>query len=358
MRRRRSNGLIDERADELGAKRVRVRRRSSGPATRFGSPTKRSRKRRGSADGSPICWSIPPDAAGFLRGRWTSRRKSARAKDVAYFAHYEGFAEPDHGAGGVIIGRLESGWSWRIPLPGRLSVSVVLNKDERGAARHDAGATGSDRQRPGACGGGRGKGVAAVTSSPLTPIPARVRSRSWAGLGDHAAALGFVDPMLSPTMWLALRSAELLAERLDDLPAYSREMRKLREASMELIQYDGRMSRCFTPGVASKRRYSGRIGGAARFSSISGCACMACGATTTSASARACCISWLGAGSWRADLAVLGEPRRRDRVKISATCADHVHARHRLAERSIPDNLTPKPACQRKPSGVARSEFE
>src|ERR1700683_2065154 len=54
-------------------------------------------------------------------------------KDVAYFAHYEGFIErPPRGQ--VVIGRLDhAGWSWRIPLRDCLSVGIVLNKDEAAA---------------------------------------------------------------------------------------------------------------------------------------------------------------------------------------------------------------------------------
>ena len=74
-------------------------------------------------------------------------------------------------------------------------------------------------------------------------------------------AFGFVDPMLSPGMWLALRSAELLAEKLDDLPAYTREMRKLIKAWMELIEYfyDGRMFAMYHTGSHFEQAYPGKI---------------------------------------------------------------------------------------------------
>ncbi len=48
-------------------------------------------------------------------------------KDLALFAHMEGVGliEP----GNVHTDILESGWSWRIPLPGRVSVGLVMNAD-------------------------------------------------------------------------------------------------------------------------------------------------------------------------------------------------------------------------------------
>ncbi len=74
-------------------------------------------------------------------------------------------------------------------------------------------------------------------------------------------AFGFVDPMLSPGMYLALQSAELLTEHLDDLPAYSREMRKQIKAWMKLIQYfyDGRIFAMYHAGMAFERVFPGRI---------------------------------------------------------------------------------------------------
>src|SRR2546430_15265517 len=88
--------------------------------------------------------------------------------------------------------------------------------------------------------------VATYTNYQL--VSARGFGPGWVMTGD---ALGFVDPMLSPGMWLALRSAELLTERLDNLPSYSREMRKLIKAWMELVQYfyDGQMFAMYYTGT-------------------------------------------------------------------------------------------------------------
>ena len=89
-------------------------------------------------------------------------------------------------------------------------------------------------------------------------VSERGHGPGWVLAGD---AFGFVDPMLSPGVYLALHSAELLTELLDDLPAYSREMRKLIKAWMVLIQffYDGRIFAMYRAGMAFERMFPGRI---------------------------------------------------------------------------------------------------
>jgi flavin-dependent dehydrogenase len=205
-------------------------------------------------------------------------------KDVAYFAHYEGFAEnKPHGQ--VIIGRLAAGWCWRIPLPGRLSVGVVMNKD----AAALLGATPAERLEAvisrdpvlAAAGKNRRRLTEVVTYTNYQLISARGDGPGWAMAGD---AFGFVDPMLSPGMHLALHSAELLSENLDDLAAYSKEMRKLIRAWMGLIEYfyDGRIFSMYKSGTRFEQAFPGRITDALHDFFNGKVACMAAGATTAS----------------------------------------------------------------------------
>jgi flavin-dependent dehydrogenase len=97
-------------------------------------------------------------------------------------------------------------------------------------------------------------------------------------------AFGFVDPMLSPGMWLALRSAELLSENLDNLGAYTSEMRKLIKSWMALIEYfyDGRIFSMYKVGAYFEKKYPGKVSDAMHNFFNSKIACMASGATTTS----------------------------------------------------------------------------
>ena len=112
-------------------------------------------------------------------------------------------------------------------------------------------------------------------------VSERGHGPGWAMIGD---AFGFVDPMLSPGVYLALHSAELLAENLDNLAAYSREMRKLIRAWMGLIQYfyDGRIFAMYQSGMKFERKFPGRITDALHVFFNGKVACMASGATITS----------------------------------------------------------------------------
>jgi flavin-dependent dehydrogenase len=180
-------------------------------------------------------------------------------KDVAHFAHFEGCAWDDE-PGQVVITRLRAGWSWCIPLRDRLSVGIVVGREEAGRL----GSTPVERlersiaQEPRLSAiVGRGRRVTSVaTYSNYQIISRRGHGPGWAMVGD---AFGFVDPMLSPGVYLALRSAELVADALaplarrprDASPAelasalapYAATQAAMLTAWMELVGYlyDGRM---------------------------------------------------------------------------------------------------------------------
>jgi flavin-dependent dehydrogenase len=135
-------------------------------------------------------------------------------KDVAHFAHFENFRweEPP---GQVLIARGGAGWSWCIPLQDRLSVGIVLGQEDAAAL----GRTPEERLQQGIAkdswlsrvvgDGKRMTGVATYANYQL--ISQRGFGPGWVMVGD---AFGFVDPMLSPGVFLALRSAELIADAL------------------------------------------------------------------------------------------------------------------------------------------------
>jgi flavin-dependent dehydrogenase len=279
------DNLFDQRADELGVKRVKTRAKIE----RVGVDGLRLAEETLSQ--APWLQGRQPDLIVDSTGR---TRLFAHAleipaevgprKDVSYFAHYEGFAENEP-RGQVIIGRLAAGWSWRIPLPGRLSVGVVMNKD----AAAPLGATPAERLEAvirrdpvlAAAGKNRRRLTEVVTYTNYQLVSARGCGPGWAMTGD---AFGFVDPMLSPGMHLALHSAELLSENLDNLAAYSKEMRKLIRAWMGLIEYfyDGRIFAMYQSGMAFERKFPGRLTDALHVFFNGKVACMAAGATTAS----------------------------------------------------------------------------
>src|SRR5258708_3020025 len=254
--------LFDERAVELGARRVQVRAK----VERVGQ----NGLRLADETLAQALWlhgrqpDLLVDSTG--RSRLFARTLDLPAevgprKDVAYFAHYEGFEEC-RPRGQVIIGRLAAGWCWRIPLRDRLSVGVVMNKDD--AAQ--LGATPEERLQA-ALAPGPVLSAAGARRRRLTEVPTYTNYQlvsktghgpGWVMTGD---ALGFVDPMLSPGRWLALRSAELLSERLDDLAAYSGEMRKLIKAWMALVEYfyNGCMFAMYHTGMVIESQYPYKI---------------------------------------------------------------------------------------------------
>lgn len=175
-------------------------------------------------------------------------------KDTALFAHVDR-AQLDH-AGHVHTTRLDHGWSWRIPLPGRVSLGMVIGAEHLpkfGAtkeARYDhllkqdsvLRAVASDAQR-------------------LTPVmeyvnyqlvSERMVGDGWALLGDTA---GFIDPVFSSGLFLGMQGAWLLAEAIrDGSPAafqrYQREATHHLETWHEIVDYfySGRLFTCFKVG--------------------------------------------------------------------------------------------------------------
>lgn len=228
-------------------------------------------------------------------------------KDAAYFAHYDGFVD-EGPAGQVLITRLEVGWSWRIPLPGRLSVGVVINRDE--AAR--LGRTPEERLEAAiardailrAAGPDRERITNVMTYTNYQLIANRAQGPGWAMVGD---AYGFVDPMLSPGVMLALHSAELLADNLESPEKYASTMKDWLLAWQELIDYfyDGRLFAIYHTGMAIERRFPIA---ACRFMHAHlerNFACMASGASTLSRYSRGLLKFMAQYGIWMADPAEL-----------------------------------------------------
>jgi flavin-dependent dehydrogenase len=220
------------------------------------------------------------DATG--RGRHAARVLGIPAdlgprKDVAHFAHFEHF-NWDDAPGQVLIARGKAGWSWCIPLKDRLSVGIVLGQDDAGRLGDSpeerlGRAIALDPWLSGVVGDGkRVTGVATYANYQL--ISHRGVGPGWVMIGD---AFGFVDPMLSPGVFLALRSAELVADALAPLlrrraavsPAelaaalrpYASAHRATLAAWSELIEYfyDGRMVALLRAGRDWMRRGPGAL---------------------------------------------------------------------------------------------------
>jgi flavin-dependent dehydrogenase len=153
------------------------------------------------------------DATG--RARLVSRRLELPAiagprKDTALFAHYESAVldRPGH----IHVDRNARGWGWRIPLPGRVSVGVVV---ERRHLRGDTREEQLDHMVK------TDSALRAITPTRrLTDVArydnyqlrsARLVGDGWVLVGDAA---GFADPIFSTGTYLAMRGAEMLADAL------------------------------------------------------------------------------------------------------------------------------------------------
>ena len=223
------------------------------------------------------------DATG--RARYAARLLDIPArvgprKDVAHFAHFEG-CRWDETPGQVLVSRGRAGWSWCIPLPERVSVGIVLGHNDAA----DLGRTPEERleraiaadPRLSSIAGGARRVTPVATYANYQLISVRGHGRGWVMAGD---AFGFVDPMLSPGVFLALRSAELLADGLapwlarleipspDELDrtmaAYARVQSAMLAAWLELVAYfyDGRVAARMRAGRTWNTLGSGLLGSA------------------------------------------------------------------------------------------------
>jgi len=187
-------------------------------------------------------------------------------KDVAHFAHFDGFRWNDT-PGQVVVTRGQAGWTWCIPLKDRLSVGIVLGHAEaarlgRAPEERLERAIATDPWLASIAGAAR-RVTPVATYANYQLISERGHGRGWVMAGD---AFGFVDPMLSPGVFLALRSAELLADGLGpwlarrEIPslveldrvmaAYAQVQNAMLSAWLELVAYfyDGRVAALMRAG--------------------------------------------------------------------------------------------------------------
>lgn len=180
---------------------------------------------------------------------WEGRRK-----DTALFAHVDQ-AQLDY-EGHVHTTRLDRGWSWRIPLPGRVSLGMVVpsehlsqfgeTKEERydNLLRRD-----SMLQR------------VTANAKRITPVleyknyqlvSERMVGDNWVLVGDTA---GFIDPVFSSGLFLGMNGAFLLAAAIKTgsgaaLRDYESEATHHLKTWHEIVDYwyNGRLFSCFKVG--------------------------------------------------------------------------------------------------------------
>ena len=206
------------------------------------------------------------DATG--RSRTISRMlkiktRTGKRKDVALFAHLADTEkiEPYN----IHLHRLQKGWNWRIPLPGRTSVGVVISPEhlkQYGTTKeeqYDNYLKAEPTLQKFTAKGRRLTGVVQYDNYQL--ISDKMYGSNWVLTGD---AGGFLDPIFSSGLFLAIKGAFRLADCIGDgsqpdFKRYQREQMRELEVWQKLVDtwYSGRL---FTLMKVGKDRLDSSIG--------------------------------------------------------------------------------------------------
>lgn len=186
-------------------------------------------------------------------------------RDTALHAHMEGV--PLILEGNVHSDRIERGWSWRIPLPGRTSVGLVvpaehLDKFGSSAEQQFDALLQSDPVTSAWAGGAR-RITPVVKYNNYQLRSVRGVGPNWATVGD---AFGFVDPIFSSGLLIGLQGAEALtAAILDGTPAAFKRFERQILRTLAIWQrvvdyyYDGRLFTLFQVGEYVRQTLLGKL---------------------------------------------------------------------------------------------------
>jgi len=186
-------------------------------------------------------------------------------RDTALHAHFEGIEVEI--PGNVHTDRLAHGWLWRIPLPGRVSMGVVVNGDY--LRKFGNGAEEQfdnflkddpvirDYARPAR------RVTPVVRYSNYQSRATRGAGANWALVGD---AFGFADPVFSSGMLIALQSADWLSDALCEgtpraLARYEKLVTRNLLCWKRVIDwyYDGRLLTLLRLGEYVRHTLAGRL---------------------------------------------------------------------------------------------------
>ncbi len=182
--------------------------------------------------------------------------KTGKRKDVALFAHLSGAEKID--PCNIHLHRLHKGWSWRIPLPERTSVGIVINPShlpEYGKTieeQYDNYLKADDTLCRLTANAKRETSVVKYSNYQL--ISDRFYGKNWVLTGD---AGGFLDPIFSTGLFLALKGAFRLAKTINEeelTPASLKKYEKEQKWELQVWQrvvdtwYNGRLFTLFRVG--------------------------------------------------------------------------------------------------------------
>jgi flavin-dependent dehydrogenase len=135
-------------------------------------------------------------------------------KDVALFAHHKNVTMTD--TGHIHLDHLTCGWSWRIPLPERVSLGIVIHPDHLQKfgsdleSQYDGYLKSEPSLRQYTQGASRITPVVRYNNYQL--ISEKMYGPGWAMIGDAA---GFLDPVFSTGLYLGMKSAFEFAKAMD-----------------------------------------------------------------------------------------------------------------------------------------------
>ena len=209
------------------------------------------------------------DATG--RSRYFSRLmgleySEGKRKDTALFAHFDHVALEEKG--NIHVDHLEKGWAWRIPLQGKVSLGIVqkeehLNEFGTTAEKQFDAFIQTDPFLKSVV--GEGKRLTNVMKYNNYQLEShQLSGKNWACIGDAA---GFLDPVFSTGLYLAMKSAVKLSEVLLS-PNYDESMAEFNKnwhwelnVWRKIIGswYDGRLFTLYRAGRKQEKNPVGRI---------------------------------------------------------------------------------------------------
>jgi flavin-dependent dehydrogenase len=179
-------------------------------------------------------------------------------KDTALFAH----VDDTHldSVGHVHTTRLDHGWSWRIPLPGRVSVGIVIGTEflpKFGTTKEERFDNLLKQDSVLRTVAGEAKRVTPVVEyTNYQLISSRVVGDGWALVGDTA---GFIDPVFSSGLFIGMQSAVELAGAINKgtpeaFKEYEQHVTHHLQSWHEIVEYfyNGRLFTCFHVGQMLK----------------------------------------------------------------------------------------------------------
>ncbi|MGH0028538.1 MAG: NAD(P)/FAD-dependent oxidoreductase [Myxococcota bacterium] len=181
-------------------------------------------------------------------------------RDDALFAHWSGV--PLDRTGHVHTDRLERGWCWRIPLPGRVSLGIVGDAETLRAGGDDV----ESRYRAATQREPHLRRLVA-NAQRLTPVVrySNYQLRTLRGVGPGWAlagdSFGFVDPVFSSGLFLAMDAGRALAQAI--VAGSARALRRYERGQLRHIAawqqaadyfYDGRFFAIFRMGQREEAR--------------------------------------------------------------------------------------------------------